>query len=257
LLKQRVGNSDLIVSALGLGTVKFGRNQNVKYPHPFNIPTDREIEILLDAAKELNINLLDTAPAYGSSEERLGQLLKNKRTEWIISTKAGEELVNGESHFDFSANAIQKSIERSLKRLKTDYLDIVLIHSNGDDEQIILRDDVFSTLEVCKKKGFIRAYGMSTKTKEGGLLALKQADLAMITYHPEYTEERAVIQFAHQHQKGIFIKKALASGHLNTFKSNQPIADSLRFIFNEAGVTSVIIGTINPLHLRENAAQFP
>jgi aryl-alcohol dehydrogenase-like predicted oxidoreductase len=257
LLKQRVGHSDLIVSALGLGTVKFGRNQNVKYPHPFNIPTDRDIEIILNTATELGINLLDTAPAYGSSEERLGQLLKNNRKDWIISTKAGEELMNGESHFDFSAHAIQKSVERSLKRLKTDYIDIVLIHSDGDDEQIILRDDVFSILEVMKKKGFIRAYGMSTKTKEGGLLALKHADLAMITYHPAYTDEHAVIQFAHQHHKGIFIKKALASGHLNTFQSNQPIADSLRFIFNEPGVTSVIIGTINPQHLIENAAQMP
>src|SRR5690606_2813212 len=102
--------------------------QAVKYPQAFQLPTDKEIAELLSVANELEINLLDTAPAYGESELRLGKALKNNRHEWIIATKVGETFSNGESQFDFSAAAMQASIAQSLRRLKTDYLDIVLVH---------------------------------------------------------------------------------------------------------------------------------
>lgn len=245
--KRRIGNTDIVVSALGLGTVKFGRNQGVKYPAAFQLPTDAEIKNLLALAHDLEINLLDTAPAYGVSEERIGKCLAGNRQAWVISTKAGEEFINGQSHYDFSASAITNSVERSLQRLGTDYLDIVLIHSNGDDERIIKEDNVFATLALLKSAGKIRSYGMSTKTVQGGLLSVDNADVVMVTYNCEATDDREVIQYAHQKQKGIFIKKAFASGHLHDNKQ------ALRFVLQEPGVSSVVIGTINAEHLRENA----
>ncbi len=231
------------LSRIGLGTVKFGRNQGVKYPTEFELPSDKVILELLQTAKELGINLLDTAPAYGTSEERLGKLLKD-RDSWIICTKAGEEFENGKSYYDFSAKSITKSIERSLQRLKTNYLDIVLVHSNGEDKKIIEEDRVFETLEKLKQKGDIRSFGMSTKTVEGGKLTVDQADVVMVTYNPTYTEEKSVIEYAKQKNKKVFIKKALASGH------EQDIQKAMQFIFNVAGVTSVILGTLSPAHLR-------
>ena len=243
--KRRLGSTSSFVSLIGLGTVKFGRNENVKYPHAFSLPSDQEIEYLLNQAQSYGINLLDTAPAYGNSEERLGKLLQNHRHEWIISTKAGEEFINGQSYFDFSASAITKSIERSLARLKTDYLDIVLIHSDGKDEQIIKEKDVFSTLAKLKQAGKIRAFGMSTKTLAGGLLAVDLSDVAMVTYNTTDVTQREVITHAHQQQKGILIKKALGSGHL-------PVSQALSFILKEPGVSSIILGTINPDHLLHN-----
>lgn len=210
--KRKLGQTDIDVSVLGLGTVKFGRNQGVKYPEPFSIPDDRQLESLLTIAKELGINLLDTAPAYGTSEERVGKLIKGTRKDWVISTKVGEEFVNGESQFDFSRAATTTSIERSLKRLGTDYLDVVLIHSNGDDEKIMQSTDVFATLADLKDQGKIRAFGMSTKTVAGGIEVLNHSDLAMVTYYPGYTDEIDVIRHAEKQQKGILIKKALASG---------------------------------------------
>jgi len=251
LQKRRLGKSCIEVSTIGLGTVKFGRNQNVKYPYPFSLPSDYEIENLLDYAKALGINLLDTAPAYGTSEERLGKLLHGKRQEWIISTKVGEAFFEGKSYFDFSANTIRESIERSLLHLKTDYIDIALVHSNGDDQRIIEEEHIFSLLAALKKEGKIRAYGMSTKTVAGGLLAVDMADVVMVAYNPSYTEEREVINYAYQHQKGIFIKKAFASGHL-PWQSSDPIAESIRFILQEPGISSVIVGTLNPSHLQHN-----
>jgi aryl-alcohol dehydrogenase-like predicted oxidoreductase len=71
--------TDLKVSPVGLGTVKFGRNEGVKYPTSFDIPDMDELSNLLALAKEIGINTLDTAPAYGLSEERLGELLKGQR----------------------------------------------------------------------------------------------------------------------------------------------------------------------------------
>jgi aryl-alcohol dehydrogenase-like predicted oxidoreductase len=244
-----IANSGIEVSVMGLGTVKFGRNQGVKYPHTFTLPSDKELTRLLSIAADLGLNLLDTAPAYGSSEERLGKLLRATRHDWVVCTKVGEEFVDGESQYDFSSQTIINSVERSLKRLYTDYLDIVLVHSNGDDERIIKQDGVFQTLEDLKQKGKIRAYGMSTKTVEGGLQTITHADIAMVTYNPHCMEDKAVITSAYQQQKAIFIKKALASGHMPF-----TLAESMQCIFAEPGVTSVIIGTINPEHLRRNVA---
>jgi aryl-alcohol dehydrogenase-like predicted oxidoreductase len=246
LQKRRLGKTNIEISLLGLGTVKFGREKGVKYPHSFSLPTDHEIQYLLDQAKSFGINLLDTAPAYGNSEERLGKLLHGKRHEWVISTKAGEEFINGQSHFDFSPIAITHSIERSLIRLKTDYLDIVLIHSNGEDERIIEEEHTFSLLAALKKEGKIRSYGMSTKTIAGGLLAIDRSDVVMVTYNPTHTGEREVLHHAHQQQKGILIKKALASGHVTS------ASQALDFVLQEPGISSIIIGTINPEHLANN-----
>lgn len=249
LQKRIIGRSEIEVSVIGLGTVKFGRNQGVKYPAAFSLPSDIELENLLSIATELGINLLDTAPAYGVSEERLGKLLSSKRYDWILSTKVGEEFIQGVSQYDFSPQAITLSVERSLQRLQTDYLDVVLVHSNGDDQRIIEQDNVFDTLAALKQDGKIRAYGMSTKTVVGGLLTVNLADVAMVTYNATSTDDQPIIRHAHENQKGIFIKKALASGHLQS-----TVADHLRYVFSEPGVTSVIVGTINPEHLRENVA---
>jgi len=119
-----------------------------------------------------------------------------------------------------------------------------LIHSDGNDEQIINQYEVFNTLEKAKQQGYIRAYGMSTKTVSGGLQTVQHADVAMVTYNPTNTEELPVIQKAHELGKGIFIKKAFASGHL--------VPGAIEFILKQPGISSVVLGTINPEHLRSN-----
>lgn len=248
----KLGCSGLEIARVGLGTVKFGRNQGVKYPQPFELPTDREIQALLSHAETLGINLLDTAPAYGASEERLGKLLTPHRHSWVLCTKVGEEYVDGQSRFDFSKEAIQQSVERSLTRLKTDYLDIVLVHSDGDDVRLIKEMAVFETLAELKQKGMLRAYGMSTKTVDGGMLAVDHSDIVMVTHNLLYTEEQSVIAYAEQKQKGVLIKKAFASGHLEKMQVADPVMASMKFIFAEKGVSAVITGTLNKAHLEHN-----
>lgn len=252
LPKRKLGSTGLELSLLGLGTVKFGRNTNVKYPEGFEIPSLDKIIELLELAKSLGINTLDTAPAYGDSEQKLGQIFQDntnniKRSDWVLITKAGELYNNNESSYDFSANHINNSINNSLKNLKTDYIDILLIHSNGNDELIANNQDLWKVLEFRKQQGDIKAYGVSSKTVTGGLKCLEKSDLAMVTYREDYLDEKPLLDYALSHNKGIILKKVLSSGHL-------PAMQALQFACQAPAVSSMILGTINPDHLKDNIA---
>ncbi|MEO4045492.1 aldo/keto reductase [Pseudomonas sp. CAU 1711] len=253
-LHRPLGDSGLLVSPLGLGTVKLGRDQGVKYPSGFRIPDDAAARALLDQARALGINLIDTAPAYGVSEQRLGPLLRGQRLDWVIVSKVGEEFENGQSRFDFSPQYTRFSVERSLRRLETDFIDLVLVHSDGNDVAILRDSGVYQTLAELKREGKIRAFGLSGKTVEGGLLALEQGDCAMVTYNLAEQGEKPVLDHAAAHNKGILIKKALASGHACLREGEDPLRASFELVFGHPGVSAAIVGTINPQHLATNAA---
>lgn len=244
---KALGDTGIRVSPLGLGTVKIGRDQQVKYPTGFTIPDDKAVIELFELAWELGINTLDTAPAYGNSEERLGQLLPH-RNEWVIVGKVGEIFEGGQSSFDFSAAHTRMSVERSLRRLRRDRIDIVLVHSHGDDMAIIENEEVCYTLQDLKREGLIGAVGMSTKTVAGGIWCVENMDVVMATYNTSYTDELPVLQRAAELNKGVLIKKGLQSGHAHS------VEEALRFVFAQPAVHSVIVGTINPAHLRDNVA---
>jgi len=241
-----LGATGMQVSLLGLGTVKLGRDQYVKYPHAFEIPDDQAAARLLDSARELGINLLDTAPAYGLSEARLGRLLKGTREDWLLCTKVGENFEDNRSRYDFSPAHARASVLRSLERLQTDYLDIVLIHSDGRDLEILDELGTLDALRALKQAGVIRAFGISHKTLAGAHRAIQLGcDVIMATLNLENRAEVPVIARAGANGCGVLIKKALASGHAGT--------DSLRYVAAQPGVSSIIVGTINPEHLHENA----
>lgn len=253
-LHRPLGSTGLHVSPLGLGTVKLGRDQGVKYPNGFTIPDDDQARLLLAQARELGINLIDTAPAYGHSEERLGPLLRGQREQWVIVSKVGEEFENGQSRFDFSAAHTRYSIERSLKRLETEQIDLVLVHSDGNDLHILEHEEVYQTLEALKQEGKIGAFGLSGKTAAGGLKALERGDCAMVTYNLNEQAERPVLDYAAEHGKAILVKKALASGHVCLSPGIDPVRASFELLFSHPGVSSAIVGTINPVHLAHNVA---
>lgn len=238
--KTELGQTGIMVSRLGLGTVKFGRNENVKYPEKFELPAEEPLANLLSLAKDLGINLIDTAPAYGVAEERLGRLLKRQREDWVIIGKAGEEFENGISRYDFSPEHFDRSLHRTLKRLQTDYLDVLLIHSDGSDIPILSGQKLIEKLMKFKSDGLVRAIGASTKTIEGGLKALQELDLVMAT--PDQTP---LFDYALRHKKGVVLKKVLGSGH-------KPVDDSMKAAFAHPGVDAAIVGTITPQHLRQN-----
>lgn len=251
LPRRQLGRTGIAVGVLGLGTVKLGRDQGVKYPQGFTIPDDRAARALLDLARDLGINLLDTAPAYGAGEERLGHLLRGARDHWVICTKVGEEFEAGVSRHDFSPVHVRASVERSLRRLQAEVLDIVLIHSDGNDAAIIDESGALETLAELKHEGKLRSFGMSTKTVAGGLRAAALCDLLMVSWNLADATQLPVIDRCRELGTGVLIKKALASGHAIA-TGDDPVRATFARILAHAGVASLVIGTIDPDHLRAN-----
>lgn len=252
-VKQRaLGNTGLMVSPVGLGTVKFGRTGGVKYPRPFEVPDDRAAAALLDRARELGVNVLDTAPAYGTSEERLGKLLADGigggREGWVIVSKAGEEFDErtGESRFDFSPAAVRRSVERSLRRLRVERVDVVLLHCDARDEWAVRESGGIEALWKMKEEGKIAAIGASTKSVAGGLAAVEACDVVMVTYNLRERAVEEVIDAAAVRGVGVLVKKGLMSGHL------PDIDAAMRLVLGRPGVSSVIVGTISEAHLEED-----
>lgn len=244
-----LGDTGLEVSALGLGTVKLGRDQGVRYSRPFTIPDDRQARNLLATARDIGINLLDTAPAYGASETRLGELLGTERQHWLLCSKVGEEFSGGISQFDFSPEHTRQSITRSLARLQTDVLDIALIHSDGNDLEILRERGTLETLQALKQEGLIRACGISSKTIEGGLAAADCCDVLMLAYSPDQQEQLPVLDSCAQQGTGVLLKKVLASGR---GASASGVAEALQLALEHPATSAVVIGTINPGHLASN-----
>lgn len=262
LERRELGRTGIRVGPIGLGTVKLGRNIGVKYPTAFELPSDEDAIALLRTALELGVNLLDTAPAYGVSEARLGKLLASgrvgRRDDWVICTKAGEEFELGpqgvgRSRFDFSPGGVTASVHRSLKRLGTDVLDGVLLHSDGDDAAVIDRSGGLDALRELRRSGAVRAIGVSTKTLAGALLAIERdVDVVMLTYNAAETGEGPAIDAARAAGVGVLVKKALASGHVDRLGGGVDAA--LRFVFGPPrgdGVSAAVIGTVKPGHLQE------
>ena len=245
LPRRALGATGIEVSLIGLGTVKIGRNTALNMA-PFDLPSLRQARRLIDRAWDLGINLLDTAAAYGESEARLGELLKDNRGRWVLCTKAGEMHEDGASRYDFSGQAIRRSVETSLRRLRTDYLDVVLVHSDGHDTAILAESDALDTLNALKQAGTIRAVGFSHKTVAGGRAALAQCDVIMTALSHGDRSQRDVVREAGVGGCGVLIKKPLDSG------GAEPA--TLRFVAEQPGVSSIVVGTTNLAHLDADVA---
>jgi len=252
LMKKRaLGRTGLFVSTLGWGTVKLGRDQGVRYPTAFSLPDDAAARTLMGLVHDLGINLIDTAPAYGTSEQRLGGLLRDVTCEdRVVSTKVGEEFEHGVSIGAFTPEHARFSLARSRERLGVGVLDMVLIHSTGADVDILRHSGVVEVLLSARERGEIRGWGVSSKTVEGGLLAVKMgADAVMVAYNPWQREEEPVLDAAGMAGCSVLIKKALNSGH-----GADAMEESFRFLLAHPAVTSIVVGSITPAHLRANAA---
>lgn len=257
LNKKLLGSTDVWLSPLSLGTVKIGRNQGVKYPSGFDLPDDKSVNRLLQTAQRLGVTSIDTAPAYGISEQRLGPLLKGQRQQFQIIGKAGEHFIDGQSHYDFSAKGLKAQLEQSLKHLQTDYLDCWLLHCNNDDLEN-LTDEALHCLQQAKQDGWVKSIGASTKTVAAGEKALTYLDCAMITASLDYSDEDSLFSFAEERDKGILLKKIFNSGwglHQNDNKAAFQ-AQSFKRLFGFAASCSAVVGTLNPKHLTENVQAF-
>ena len=257
LTKHFLGSTGLQTAALGLGTVKWGRNEGLKHA-PFALPDDATCLRLLDAAEAAGVNLLDVAPAYGIAEERLGRLLAGRRDQFLLFSKTGEIFERGQSSWDFSAAHTRRSVEESLRRLQTDRLEAVLLHCPREDLSVIRDTAALEVLHSMKAAGLIRAVGISTMSLAGGLAAVPLCDLVMVAWNTGFHEQQLVIEAAAAGGKGILLKKVLASGDLSAGGAVPAGMKALDYRVRSAlalpGHPVVIAGTITPSHLEENLA---
>lgn len=161
--KRILGNNGLEVSAIGLGCMGMSHGYGV-------VPDKTEMISLLHQAYDLGITLFDTAEVYGPfvNEELLGEAVKQFRSQVVISTKCGIKIVDGKQVLDGRPEVIRKSIEGSLKRLQTDFVDLYYLHRVDTSVPI---EEVAGTMKELIEEGKIRDWGLS----EAGVETIKKA----------------------------------------------------------------------------------
>jgi aryl-alcohol dehydrogenase-like predicted oxidoreductase len=147
---RRLGDSGLVVSAVGLGANNFGRR--------IDIDATRAV---VDAAFEVGITLIDTADIYGESEAFLGEVLQGRRDEVVLATKFGMD-TRGANGPDWGARGsrryIRKAVERSLRRLRTDWIDLYQMHAPDPSTPL---EETISALSDLVREGKVRYVGSS------------------------------------------------------------------------------------------------
>jgi aryl-alcohol dehydrogenase-like predicted oxidoreductase len=146
---RRLGTSNLQVSSLCLGTMMFGEQT------PFD-----EAQQIVASARDAGINFIDTADVYngGRSEEVVGQLLSGQRHDWVLATKLGNAVSKGPNRSHYSRQWIVQSVETSLSRLATDYIDILYLHRDYHDENL---EEAIRAVGDLIRTGKLRSFGLS------------------------------------------------------------------------------------------------
>lgn len=166
LLPRALGNSGIQVLPLGLGTWAFGG-------HAYGPVSSREARLVLDEAISLGIDFFDTASNYGDgrSEEILGDALRPHRSRVVLCTKGGNGVAAGRPVKRFDDEFLDRSLTRSLKRLRTDHVDLYLL--NNPPVQVLREGRVFEWLERQRAQGRILRWGISVyDNSEDARLAL-------------------------------------------------------------------------------------
>ena len=146
--KRRLGSTDMEVTRLGFGGARIG----------FEKSTDEEAARLLNGLLDAGVNFIDTAACYEGSEEQIGRLIAARRSEYYLATKAGH-VVDGATGEPYSEPVITESIERSLKRLNTEAVDLVQIHSCS--AKVLRRGEAANALVKAQEAGKTRYIGFS------------------------------------------------------------------------------------------------
>src|SRR6202790_5128820 len=146
--KRRLGKTDMDVSVLGFGGAEIG----------FENAAPDAVEKLLKTALDAGLNVIDTGECYRDSEEMIGQTVSDRREHFYLLTKCGHP--HGmESSANWSQASLLESIERSLRRLKTNRLDIVHLHSCSESD--LRKGEAITALQTARERGYTRYIGYS------------------------------------------------------------------------------------------------
>jgi aryl-alcohol dehydrogenase-like predicted oxidoreductase len=205
---RRLGQTELNVSCLGFGAAPIGF-LDIERPK-----VQETLHFLLDEG----VNVIDTAACYGDSEAAIGESVGSRRDEYVLISKcghAGDELPGP----DFSPKTIEQSIDRSLKRLNTDYIDVMLLHSC--DKATLQRGEALEAVVKAREKGKVRFAGYSGDN-EAAVYAAGLEDVAVIETSVNICDQRnidTVLPACREHDVGVIAKRPLANA---AWRSAQP-----------------------------------
>ncbi len=217
-----LGNTGLEVSEIGLGCWQLANPD-------FGVRGTAESSRIVQAALAAGCNFFDTAPGYGrgASEELLGRELEAVRGEVVICSKFGH---TADGATDFRAEAIRPALEASLRRLRTDWLDIVLMHNPPRELLDEATAPQYEEFERLRSEGMIGAYGVSLDRRvELELLRDRtRSDAAEVHFNALYQEPLSAFAAAQARGMGLIVKVPLDSGWLTGKYSADHAFDGVR-----------------------------
>ncbi len=259
VLQRRFGDTGLTVSAVGLGGGQIGEAD----------VADEHAERVLNGALDLGVTLVDTAHGYGSSEERIGRFLSRRRDEFVLTTKGGAGV---EGHPDWSTEALRATIDESLRRTRSERIDVFFLHSCP--VAVLERGDLQDVLDDAVAAGKVGVAGYSGDNEhlafaaDSGRFGAIETSINLVDQRNLHTVVR------HHPELGVIAKRPIANapwrfaerpvGHyaelywerfglLDLDPGDLGWAElALRFTAFATGVDCAITGTANLENLRSN-----
>ena len=265
--RRELGRTGLQVSVLGFGGSEIG----------FERAEPSMVRTLLQEALDAGLNVIDTAECYGDSEALVGQAVADRRSEYYLFTKCGH--FEGTGRDDWSAASLEKSITRSLARLRTDHVDLLQLHTCTEDD--LRRGDVIEVVERARQRGQTRFIGYSgdgpaaRHAVECGRFDTLQTSINVADQEALHL----TLPLAQARGVGVIAKRPIANAAWRTGERpanayhhaywdrlkrldyeflRRPLAESigtaLRFTASLPGVATLVVGTTQPGRWRDNAA---
>ncbi|WP_337031122.1 aldo/keto reductase [Paenibacillus illinoisensis] len=263
---REYGNTGMKVSTLGFGGSEIGSNVS-----------KQDVETLLNTALDAGLNVIDTAECYGDSEELIGDVLSHRRDDYYLFTKCGHAA--GVDGPDWDAKVLEQTIDRSLRRLKTEYVDVIHLHSCS--EEVLRQGAVIEVLQRAKEAGKTRFIGYSGDTTDA-LYAIETGVFDSLETSLNIADQEAIdltLPEARKRNMGVIAKRPIANaawtfdtlpedaypflywkrlqelgyGFLTGNDVQAAVETALRFTLSTEGVDTAIVGTTKPNRWQQNA----
>lgn len=265
--KRKFGKTEMEFSVLGFGGAEIGYNSH---------QTQEDVNELLNSALNAGLNVIDTAAAYKTSEQMIGEAVSSRRKEFYLLTKCGA--LEAFTRSDWSKKGILETIEQSLRNLKTDYLDVAQLHSCSSE--ILNRGEAIEALQRAVEKGYTRYIGYSGDNEDAKTaIELNVFDSFQTSVSiADQSAIEEIIPLAAEKGLGVIAKRPIANAvwrHDSKPESSyhheywdriqklkydflnksleEATAIALRFTQTIPGVDTMIVGTTKPNRWQENA----